>query len=75
MTTFSGFKHQLGSDKGTFSPCLTCFWSKLCWTQWTDLINQSINQTSIAPISRAKQGSAAQQPNQCSTAKIEETVP
>ena len=30
---------------------------------------QSINQTSIAPISPAKPGSVAQQPNQCSTAK------
>ena len=33
------------------------------------LINQSINQTSIAPISPAKPGSEARQPNQCSTAK------
>ena len=31
--------------------------------------NQSINQTSIAPISPAKPGSVARQPNQCSTAK------
>ena len=30
---------------------------------------QSINQTSIAPISLAKPGSVAQQPNQCSAAK------
>ena len=34
------------------------------------LFNQSINQTSIAPISLAKPGSVAQQPNQCSTAKF-----
>ena len=34
-----------------------------------DLSNQSINQTSIAPISPAKPGSVARQPNQCSTAK------
>ena len=32
-------------------------------------INRSINQTSIAPISPAKPGSVARQPNQCSTAK------
>ena len=32
-------------------------------------VNQSINQTSIAPISPAKPGSVARQPNQCSTAK------
>ena len=32
--------------------------------------NQSVNQTSIAPISLAKPGSVARQPNQCSTAKI-----
>ena len=31
--------------------------------------NQSINQTSIAPISPAKPGSVTQRPNQCSTAK------
>ena len=30
--------------------------------------NQSSNQTSIAPISPAKPGSVARQPNQCSTA-------
>ena len=34
--------------------------------------NQSINQTSIAPISPAKPGSVARQPNQCSTAKSRE---
>ena len=33
-------------------------------------INQSINQTSIAPISQAESGSVARQPNQCSTAKL-----
>ena len=33
-------------------------------------INQSINQASISPISPAKPGSVAQQPNQCSTAKL-----
>ena len=33
-------------------------------------INQSINQTFIAPISPAKPGSVARQPNQCSTAKL-----
>ena len=33
------------------------------------VINQSINQTSIAPISPVKPGSVAGQPNQCSTAK------
>ena len=32
-------------------------------------INQSINQTYIAPISPAKPGSVARQPDQCSTAK------
>ena len=32
-------------------------------------INLSINQSSIAPISPAKPGSVARQPNQCSTAK------
>ena len=32
-------------------------------------VNQSINQTSIAPISPAKPGSVARQPNQYSTAK------
>ena len=32
-------------------------------------INQSINQTSIAPISPKKAGSVARQSNQCSTAK------
>ena len=32
-------------------------------------INQSISQTSIAPISPAKPDSVARQPNQCSTAK------
>ena len=32
-------------------------------------INLSINETSIAPISPAKPGSVARQPNQCSTAK------
>ena len=32
-------------------------------------IYQSINQTSITPISPAKPGSVARQPNQCSTAK------
>ena len=32
-------------------------------------IYQSINQTSIAPISLAKPGSVARQPNQCSRAK------
>ena len=32
-------------------------------------INQPINQTSIAPVSPAKPGSVARQPNQCSTAK------
>ena len=32
-------------------------------------INQSINQTSIAPISPAKPGSVVLQLNQCSTAK------
>ena len=32
-------------------------------------INQSINQTSITPISPVKPGSVARQPNQCSTAK------
>ena len=32
-------------------------------------INQSINQTSIAPISPAKPSSVVRQPNQCSTAK------
>ena len=32
-------------------------------------INQSMNQTSIVPISPVKPGSVAQQPNQCSTAK------
>ena len=31
-------------------------------------VNQSTNQTSIAPISPAKTGSVARQPNQCSTA-------
>ena len=34
-----------------------------------DSINQSINQTSIAPLSPAKPGSVMRQPNQCSTAK------
>ena len=34
-----------------------------------NVINQSINQISIAPISPAKPGSVARQPNQCSTAK------
>ena len=33
-------------------------------------INQSINQTFIGPISPAKAGSVARQPNQCSTAKL-----
>ena len=33
------------------------------------ICNQSINQTSISPISPAKPGSAAPQPNQCSTVK------
>ena len=33
-------------------------------------INQSINQISIAPISPAKPGSVARQPNQCSTVKL-----
>ena len=33
------------------------------------ILNQSIKQTSIAPISPAKPGSVARQPNQCSTAK------
>ena len=33
------------------------------------LINQSIDQISIAPISPAKPGSVAQQPNQCSIVK------
>ena len=33
------------------------------------IINQSVNQTSIASISPAKPGSVARQPNQCSTAK------
>ena len=33
------------------------------------IINQSINQTSITPISPVKPGSVARQPNQCSTAK------
>ena len=32
-------------------------------------IYQSINQTSLAPISLAKPGSVERQPNQCSTAK------
>ena len=32
-------------------------------------INQSINQISITPISPAKPGSVAKQPNRCSTAK------
>ena len=32
-------------------------------------INQSFNRTSIAPISPAKPGAVARQPNQCSTAK------
>ena len=32
-------------------------------------VYQSINQTSIAPISPAKPGSVGRQPNQCSTAK------
>ena len=36
---------------------------------WVLSINQSINQTTIAPISPAKTGSVAVQPNQCSTAK------
>ena len=36
---------------------------------WNSLFNQSINQTSIAPISPAKPGSVARQPNQSSTAK------
>ena len=59
-------------------------WNWLCWpvyniSWWCDpqiliitinqLINQSINQTSIAPISPTKPGSMAWQPNQCSTAK------
>ena len=35
--------------------------------QFSLSINQSINQTSIAPISPAKPGSVARQPNQCST--------
>ena len=33
-------------------------------------LNESINQISIAPISLAKSGSVAQQPNLCSTAKL-----
>ena len=33
------------------------------------ILNQSINQTSIVPISPAKPGSVARQPNQCSAAK------
>ena len=37
--------------------------------QKLSFLNQSINQTSIAPISPAKPGSVARQPNQCSTAK------
>ena len=35
-------------------------------------ISQSINQTSIVQISLTKPGSVARQPNQCSTAKLEE---
>ena len=42
---------------------------------WADNINQSIHQTSIAPISQAKPGSVVQQPNQCSTAKSREQFP
>ena len=38
-------------------------------------MDQSINQTSITPISPGKPGSVARQPNQCSHSKIEETVP
>ena len=37
-------------------------------------INQSINRTFIAPISPAKPGSVARQPNQCSTAKLRKQV-
>ena len=33
------------------------------------MFNQSINKTSIAPISLVKPGSVARQPDQCSTAK------
>ena len=37
---------------------------------WRDIhCYQSINQTSVAPISPVKPGSVARQPNQCSTAK------
>ena len=35
----------------------------------------SINQISMVPISLAKPGSVARQQNQCSIAKINETVP
>ena len=38
-------------------------------TDYFPFFNQSINQTSIAPISPAKPGSVAQQLNQCSTLK------
>ena len=37
-------------------------------------IYQSINQISIAPITPAKPGSVAQQPNQCSTAKLKKQL-
>ena len=39
------------------------------WPTTYQSINQSINQTSIAPISPVKPAPVAQQPNQCSTAK------
>ena len=59
-----------------FHSCGLSLWNNLPWTPaclmayWCyGTVNQSINQTSIAPISPAKPDSVARQPNQCSTAK------
>ena len=69
VTAWSGFR-VIVSCSSPIMPCLgnTKF---TLWSMdfWDTNANQSINQTSIVPISPAKPGSVAQQANQCSTAK------
>ena len=45
------------------------YWNRNCEVVFNQSINQSINQTSIAPINPEKPGWVVRQPNQCSTVK------
>ena len=70
-------KKEWSLTRGTFTvvdhmPAWSKGWSREDGSHKGNYWNPSINRNCIAPISPAKPGSVAQQPNQCITAKSRE---